>query len=76
VGSNIFNIFLILSLTSIVREIPIRGTQVFDIGVLLVTTTLLFLFLFVWRKYHLGKVEGLIMLTGYVAYTIYLILRG
>ena len=76
IGSNIFNIFLILGVTSVVSEIPIRGAQVFDIAVLWITTTLLFLFLFVWRKYHIGKVEGLIMLAGYVAYTIYLILRG
>lgn len=76
VGSNIFNIFFILGVTSLFKEIPIRGAQLVDIGVLWVTTLLLFVFMFILKKHRIGRTEGIIMLICYVAYTGYLIIRG
>jgi cation:H+ antiporter len=76
VGSNIFNIFLILGVTSIFRDIPIRGIQVVDIIILLITTSILFISIFLWKKHSIGRKEGFIMLIGYIAYTVFLIMRG
>ena len=76
VGSNIFNIFLILGLTSTVKSIPINEAQITDILVLLASTILLFGSLFVWKKHKIGRIEGSFMLVSYFAYTAYLIIRG
>jgi cation:H+ antiporter len=76
VGSNIFNIFLILGTTATVKSIPINQAQIFDITVLLATTVLLFGSLFVWKKHRIGRVEGVLMLLLYATYTGYLIVRG
>lgn len=76
VGSNIFNIFLILGVTSIFRDVPIRGIQVTDIIILLITTSILFISIFLWKRHSIGRKEGFIMLIGYIAYTAFLIMRG
>lgn len=76
VGSNIFNIFLILGVTSLFSDIPIKGTQIVDIAVLWATTTLLFASLFIWNRHSIGRHEGIIMLLGYILYTVFLIYRG
>lgn len=76
VGSNIFNIFLILGATSFVKDIPIRGIQIVDIMILWVATAVLFVSIFVWQRHTLGRKEGIIMVLGYIAYTAFLIYRG
>ena len=76
VGSNIFNIFLILGATSVVREVPIKGFQMVDIAVLLFATFFLFISIFVWKRHSIGRREGIIMIGLYVAYVVFLINRG
>jgi len=76
VGSNIFNIFLVLGMTSIVRPIPLTGHNLADILVLLATTIFLFLSLFVLKKFHIGKAEGALMIIFYLLYFIFLLYRG
>src|SRR5690606_33492877 len=76
VGSNVFNIFLILGATSLLKDVPIRGIQIVDIFVLMLATGILFASIFVWKKHRIGRAEGAIMFFGYIAYTIFLIVRG
>src|SRR3989344_5700743 len=76
VGSNIFNIFLILGATSVVREVPIKGFQMVDIAVLLFATLLLFASIFIWKRHSIGRKEGIVMVALYVAYVVFLINRG
>lgn len=76
VGSNIFNIFFVLGMTSVIKEIPIRGMQVVDIVVLLFTSLLLFISIFIWKRHTIGRVEGAIMLLCYFVYVLYIIFRG
>jgi cation:H+ antiporter len=75
VGSNIFNIFFILGITSLITPVPIDGQNIFDILVLFVSTILLFVFNFLLKRFSLGKFEGLVFLLGYIGYVTYLFVR-
>ena len=76
VGSNIFNIFFVLGMTTLIKPIPLAANYIVDIAVLFGATILLFGSLFVMRKQVLGKTEGAIMLIVYFSYLGFLIVRG
>ncbi len=76
VGSNIFNIFLILGVTSLVKDIPIRGIQLVDIAVLIGATLILLISIFIWKKHSIGRREGIFMLLLYIVYIAFLLIRG
>lgn len=76
VGSNIFNIFLVLGITALFRPIPVSGQSLVDIGMLFVATIIMFVSLFVGTRHRLGRVEGIIMLLMYAGYISYLVYRG
>ncbi len=76
VGSNIFNIFFILGVTALIQTIPLTGENLADILVLFATTLLLFLFVFVFKKRTISRIEGAFMIVCYVLYLTFLIIRG
>ncbi len=76
VGSNIFNIFLVLGSASLFRPIIVNGQNLQDILVLFAATALLFLFIFVFKRHTIIRLEGGIMLTFFFAYIVFLIIRG
>lgn len=76
VGSNIFNIFWILGVTSTVLNIPFDSRINFDILVALATTVLFFLFMFIGSRRKLDRWQGVLFVGGYITYIIYLIQRG
>jgi cation:H+ antiporter len=77
IGSNIFNILLILGITAIVAPIIIPSLLNIDILILLGITLLLWVFLLIGKnKKLLGKGEGVIFLLLYAAYIVSLVLRG
>ncbi len=75
IGSNIFNIFLILGVSSLIR--PVDYNMSFNIGIYLLSagTVLLFIAMFSGKKKKLDRWEAVILLLIYIGYTIYLI-RG
>ncbi len=75
VGSNIFNILLIVGVSAFIR--PIRYQPVFnlDLAVFAGATFWLFLAMFSGKKRKLDRWEASILLTAYVIYTIYIIIR-
>lgn len=76
VGSNIFNIFWILGLTSTLLPLPFNSAVNFDVGVNIFATLLLFVFMFVHNRHKLDRWQGGVMILSYVAYLVYLIYRG
>lgn len=68
VGSNIFNIFLILGVSALVQPLPFSEVFFFDLWVVIISTLVLFLVLFVGRKYVIEKWQGALLLLLYVAY--------
>jgi len=69
IGSNIFNITVVLGLTSLVRDIPVDHVAFsFDIIWMLFMAILLFLFIFPFKTVFLNRVEGALLLLGYFIY--------
>lgn len=73
VGSNIFNIFFILGITGSISPIPYNAAMNMDLQVLMGSTIMLMIFMFTLNTRKLDRWEALLMLAGYIAYTIYLI---
>ena len=76
VGSNIFNLFWILGLTSIIRPLQFNPILNRDIIVCLIATFLLFMFMFIGKKLELEKWQGGIFVGLYVAYIVMLVLTA
>lgn len=73
IGSNIFNIFLILGVSSTILPMNVSGTYLYDIGMLVGVMVLTYLPIAKTRK--VSRSMGIIMVLAYAAYTVYLILR-
>lgn len=73
VGSCIFNIFLILGVTGMIRPTPYNTIMNFDMYVLGASTILLMIFMFTLNQRKLDRWEALIMLLSYFTYTIVLV---
>lgn len=73
VGSNIFNIMMILGISSVISPLVIEYQAVID-TVCLIAVTLL-VTVMAGRKYKIGRAEGLLMILIYVAYMIYACMR-
>ena len=74
VGSNIFNIFLILGVSGTIVPLGINPDSFFDIMVNILTGLLLFIFVFTGRGRKVERWEGVVFVVGYVAYVTYLII--
>lgn len=73
VGSNIFNIFFILGVTGAINPISYNVAMNFDLQVLGVGTVVLMIFMFTLNTRKLDRWEALLLLMGYVVYTVFLI---
>lgn len=73
VGSNIFNILFILGASSALTPINVAPELFIDTIILIVVSVLIFLFAF--TKKITNRIEGIVCVLIYVAYTAYIILR-
>ena len=79
VGSNIFNILWVLGISSIILPIKLESETTIDFAVLILSSFLLFMFLFVGKDikkfqpdtHALNKKEGLIFIAIYIIYIVY-----
>ncbi|MFA5318336.1 MAG: calcium/sodium antiporter [Patescibacteria group bacterium] len=76
VGSNIFNIFWILGISSIIKPIEFAPALNFDVIAAVVATLLLLAALFIGEKKVLQKWQGYFFIMLYIAYIVFLIYRG
>lgn len=75
IGSNIFNILMILGLSAVVRPLPFDNNFNMDILLLLVGTVLLLLAMFTGKKRSLDRWEALLFLGIYGGYLFYMLLN-
>ena len=73
IGSNIFNILFILGISAAISPIPTDVATMID-GVIL-TGFMVITFIFALFKKKITRIEGLVMILLYVAYTVYLLVR-
>ena len=77
VGSNIFNIFIVLGISSVVRPIPYNSVLNVDLGIMLSCTLLLFVLMFVGHpKRSIQRHEGVVFLILYAVYMVFIVRRG
>ena len=76
IGSNIFNLFWVLGLSSIINPITYNPVLNVDIVLLFFATVLMLSTIFIGSKNTIGKWEGASLLGVYVSYMIFLIIRG
>lgn len=72
IGSNIFNILLILGVSATITPIPVLATSIIDTLVLIGVSVVFYL---PAMRGKLGRAPGAVMVLAYVAYTAYLIMR-
>lgn len=75
VGSNIFNIFLILGVSSTITPIRIGGVTALDFLVMIAAGLMLCSFAVLFGQRIIKRGEGAILALGFIAYTIYLIMQ-
>lgn len=75
VGSNIFNIFFILGISSLIRPLPFGAKSNLDIGVLILASSLLFISMFTGKHHKLDRWEAALFLVIYSAYIVFLIMN-
>ena len=76
IGSNIFNIFFVLGVSSLIKPLPIAVGINIDFLVLIGASLILFLSMFTGKRRIIDRWEGVLFLVFYIAYMIYIIKRG
>lgn len=76
VGSNIFNLLLILGLSSVIRPLPFQASSNIDLLVVVFSGALVIVALAVGRKLVIKRIAGVLFVASYVGYIVYLVMRG
>ena len=71
IGSNVFNILLILGLTATISPLEITGITTIDMAVMLLSVALVWLFSF--TRFTVERWEGAVLVGGYLVYLGWLI---
>lgn len=74
IGSNIFNILLVLGLASAIHPLHVDPRIFIDVIIMIVLTFLLLIFS--RTHYQIAKSEGIILTLAYIAYFVYVLLRN
>jgi cation:H+ antiporter len=74
VGSNIFNIFFVLGISSVIAPLPVDN-KIFTDVILMISLTVV-LFFFSRSQSKIAKSEGVILSAVYLIYLVYIIMRG
>ncbi len=74
IGSNIFNIFLVLGMSTVINPIVVTPQVFTDIFVMLVVTVLTYIFAITRMK--VNKMEGITLVVLYVSYMLFAIMRN
>ena len=74
-GSNVFNILLILGCSSVITPLSFGGMSLVDVGILIASCVLLLLWAYSGRKCRIDRWEGAVMLLVFAAYYCYLFVK-
>lgn len=72
IGSNIFNIFMVLGCTSTITQLPFGSITIVDLIVLAFTTLLFWAMGWWWGNRRFTRLEGVILVALYIGYIVYL----
>ena len=74
IGSNVFNILMILGITGMVLPMNIQGITTLDLSVMMGSMVLVWLFSF--TKYTVERWEGALLTVGYIGYMTWLVVHA
>lgn len=74
-GSNIFNILMVLGIPALIHPFTTESIQIADFGMLILSALLCYMVIFTFGKKRFDRIEGFIFLALYVAYDVYLFIR-
>lgn len=74
-GSNIFNVLLILGASAVITPLSFADINLLDAGVLLLSSLLVLTSIVTFRKNQIDRVDGTIMVLIWIGYMAYLILN-
>ena len=69
-GSNVFNILAILSVTGVITPMHLQGITMLDLSMMVVSTLLVWLFSF--TKYKIARWEGIVLTIVFIGYMVVL----
>jgi cation:H+ antiporter len=75
VGSNLFNIFLILGVGATIRPLPFNLQSNIDVFLTIISSFLLFAFMFTGKGRKIERAEGIIFILIYVGYVLFRVLH-
>ncbi len=73
IGSNIFNVLMVLGTAAVVRPLPFDGITHTDLWVLMGASLMFFIFGWQFRHRQITRAEGIIMASCYIAYSAWLV---
>lgn len=73
IGSNIFNILLIVGVAAVVSPMAVLMENLIDTVILILMSALVLVF--AWSKKTINRAEGIVMLVLYAAYVVYICMR-
>ena len=76
IGSNIFNIALIIGASAMISPFEIESISTIDMAMVIIAVLLLWLAALTFKKRVLDRVEGAIFVLVYIAYMVYLTMHG
>lgn len=76
IGSNIFNIFMVLGASAVVRPLPFGDIGITELLVLTAACLLFWLEGLFWRQRTITRGEGALLLALYIAYTTWLVINA
>jgi cation:H+ antiporter len=76
VGSNIFNIFFVLGVSSVIKSLSFQMKQNIDIGVMVFANLILFISMFSGKRRLVDRWEGILFILFYFFYLAFLVIQG
>ena len=75
IGSNIFNTFFVLGVSSIISPLSIQGNLLFDLLIITIISIALLVFATTHRR-TINRIEGIILSSIYIVYLVFAIIRN
>ncbi len=74
IGSSVFNVFFVLGISSTIYPINMNGAVFIDMIILVIVSVITYIFAI--TKVKVSKIEGGLLLAGYIAYMAFIIMRN
>ena len=75
IGSNIFNLLMILGVSSCIDPYKLENINMVDYGMAILAAVLMWIVVFTFGKKKYDRIEGIIFIAIYIGYTAYLLMR-